>query len=86
LRIEISITGCIASYIVNITVDVYVYIVGHGMSSSRGSRDEARDEGNLLLFVEAANILEGKRTSSSGKNKIIITCEVAARHLKQPVS
>jgi len=35
------------------------------MSSSR------REEGNLLLIVEAANILEGKRTSNNehGKKK-----------------
>ena len=43
------------------------------MSNSRSSRDE----GNLLLIVEAANILEGKRTrpNEPGKNKTVTeTC------------
>ena len=35
------------------------------MSNSRGNREE----GNLLLIVEAANILEGKRTRPNDAGK-----------------
>jgi len=45
-------------------------LAASGMSNSRDNREE---EGNLLLIVEAANILEGKRARSDESGKMLLT-------------